>query len=138
MIKNWRPLPLLNTDVKTLKGSLIKIKGSSLKFNSSQQTAYMKNRQFGEGGRLIWNIIQIAKLNYLGFLVVMDTENKFEPFDHASYFCPKKYGFGQNFVLWTNTLYSYVKGQEVFEHYSFSAYADDTNVLWKTCNQLEI
>lgn len=107
----------------------------------------------------------------------MDIENKFEPFDHASYFCPKKYGFGQNFVLWTNTLLkyqdfcvfnggkttkyfrleqgarqddpistylfilvlkilfrhlktnSYVKGQEVFEHYSFSAYADDTNVL---------
>ena len=47
LIKNWRPLPLLNIDLKTLKGSLIKIKGSSLKFNSSQQTAYMKNRQFG-------------------------------------------------------------------------------------------
>ena len=47
LIKNWRPLPLLNIDLKTLKGSLIKIKGSSLKFNFSQQTAYMKNRQFG-------------------------------------------------------------------------------------------
>ena len=104
----------------------------------------------------------------------------------VSYFCPKKYGFGQKFVFWINTplkyqdfcvfnggkttkyfwlergarqddpistylfilvlkilfrhlkTNSYVKAQEVFEHYSFSAYGDDINFLWKTCNQLEI
>ena len=43
---------------------------------SSQQTTYVKNRHIDERGRLISDVIEIAKIKKLeGFLVAMDIEN---------------------------------------------------------------
>ena len=49
------------------------------------KTAYVKNRHNGESGRLIFNIIEIAKIKKIeDFLVIMDIEKAFDSLDYNS------------------------------------------------------
>ena len=75
---------------------------------SPQQTAYVENRFIGESGRLIADIIEITGfLNKEGFLVTMDIEKAFDSLDHTFLISVlKKFGFGNNFVNWIETLIS--------------------------------
>ena len=55
-IKNWRPISLLNTDMKIISKVLsTRIKGVLPYLISSNQTAYVKNRFLSESGKLKWN-----------------------------------------------------------------------------------
>ena len=73
-----------------------------------QQTAYIENRFICESGRLIADIIEITDIfNEEGFLVTMDIEKAFDPVDHTFLISVlKKFGFGNNFVNWIETLIS--------------------------------
>ena len=68
---------------------------------SLQQTVYVKNRLIGESGRLISDVLEIAKIKQLdGFLVAMDIEKEFDSLDHDFLILTvEKYGFGKNFIL---------------------------------------
>ena len=69
LIKNWRPISLLNVDLKIISKALSeKLKKVLPDSISSQQTAYVKNRRIGESGRLISHVIEIAKLKKNGRL----------------------------------------------------------------------
>ena len=62
-IKNWRYISLLNVDLKSISKALSeKLEKVLADFISSQQTAYVKNIYIGESGRLISDIIEIAKI----------------------------------------------------------------------------
>ena len=51
-IKNWRPVSLLNVDLKIISKALSeKLKEVLPDLISSQQRAYVKNRQIGQSGR---------------------------------------------------------------------------------------
>ena len=67
---------------------------------------HVKNRHIGEGGKLIFDIIEIARLKKLeGFLVTIDIEKAFDSLDHHFLIStPEKYGFGKNFILWVKIL----------------------------------
>ena len=71
-------------DLKNLsKAFSEKLKEVSQNLISSQQTTYVNNRNNGESGRLISDIIETAKLNNLErFLVERDIEKEFESLDH--------------------------------------------------------
>ena len=73
---------------------------------SSQQTAYVKNRFFGECGRLISDIIEISGcFNITGFFVTMDIERAFDSLDHSFLVSVlKKFGFGKYFTTWIEIL----------------------------------
>ena len=73
---------------------------------STQQTAYIKNRFIGEGGRLISDIVNICDRNKIGgFLVTIDIEKAFDSLDHKFILAVlKKPGFGKNFVSWVEAL----------------------------------
>ena len=75
---------------------------------SPQRIAYVENRFIGESGRLIADIIEITGvLNREGFLVTMDIEKAFDSLDHTFVISVlKKFGFGNNFVSWIETLIS--------------------------------
>ena len=106
-IKNWRPISLLNVDLKIISKALSeKLKKVLPDLISSQQTAYVKNRHIGESGRLISDVIEIAKIKKLdGFLVAMDIEKAFDSLDHDFLILTlEKYGFGKNFILWVKIL----------------------------------
>ena len=62
-IQNWRHISLLNVDLKvTSKALSVKLKKVLPDLMSSQQASYVKNRHIGESGRLISDIIEIAKI----------------------------------------------------------------------------
>ena len=75
-IKNWSPISLLNTDTKIISKVLSTgINGVLPYLISSNQTAYVESRFVSESGRLISDILEIAKTLVLeGFLVTIDTE----------------------------------------------------------------
>ena len=106
-IQNWRPISLLNVDLKIISKALSeKLKKVVPDLIFTQQTAYVKNRHIGEGGRLISDIIEIARLKKLeGFLVTMDIEKAFDSLDHNFLISTlENYGFGKNFILWVKIL----------------------------------
>ena len=102
-IKNWRPISLLNVDIKILSKALSKkLKGVLPCLISTQQTAYVQNSNISESGKLISNIIEITNIRQMeGFLITMDFERAFDSLDHKvliSFLI--KFGFGQNFISW--------------------------------------
>ena len=73
-IKNWRPTSLLNVDYKIIAKALAtRLKETLPKLISFQQTAYVRNRFIGEGGRLISDILEMSEsLNLKGYVVTVD------------------------------------------------------------------
>ena len=73
-IKNWRPTSLLNVDYKIIAKALAtRLKETLPKLMSFQQTAYVRNRFIGEGGRLISDILEMSEsLNLKGYVVTVD------------------------------------------------------------------
>ena len=54
-----------------------------------------------EKERLISDIIEIAKIKKVGFLVTMDIEKAFDSLDHNFLISAlEKCGFGKNFISW--------------------------------------
>ena len=106
-MKNWIPNSLLSIDLKITSKTLSeKLKKVLPDLISSQQTAYVKNRHIGESGRLISDVIEIAKIKKLdGFLVAMDIEKAFDSLDHDFLILTlEKYGFLKNFIFWVKVL----------------------------------
>ena len=59
LLKNWRPISLLNIDVKIIsKAFASRLKTVLPSIISSGQTAYIEKRFIGEGGRLISEVQQ--------------------------------------------------------------------------------
>ena len=106
-IKNWRPISLLNTDMKIISKVLsTRIKNVLPFLISSSQTAYVKNRFISESGRVISDILEISNLLALeGFLVTVDIEKAFDLVNH--YFLLqilRKFGFGIDFISCIETI----------------------------------
>ena len=63
LIKNWRPISLLNIDANLFAKVLAKrIEKRLSSLISSNQTAYVDKRFISEGGRLISEILEITDL----------------------------------------------------------------------------
>ena len=75
---------------------------------SPQQTAYIENRFIGESGKLLADITEITDvINKDGFLVTMDIEKDVDSLDHTFVISVLiKFGFGNSFVSWIETLIS--------------------------------
>ena len=65
-IKNWKPISLLNVDMKILSKALTKrLKEVLTCLISAQQTVSVQNRNIGESGRLISDIIEIVNIGQM-------------------------------------------------------------------------
>ena len=65
-LKNWRPISLLNVNLKMIsKLHSEKLKEVLLYLNSSQQTIYVKNRHIGESGKIISDIIGVTQIKII-------------------------------------------------------------------------
>ena len=104
---NWRPISLLNVDVKILSRTLAKrLKEVIYKIVCSNQTAYLKDRFIGEGVRLISDILEIKEdLQMEGFLLTIDFQKAFDSLNHNFLLetC-KAFGFPPNMLNWINIL----------------------------------
>ena len=90
-----------NVDIKLLSKALAKrLKEVLPCLISAQQTAYVQNRNIGESGRLISDIIEITNTRQMeGFLVTMDVEKAFGSLDLKFLISVlKKIRFGEKFI----------------------------------------
>ena len=89
-IKNWRPISLLNVDMKLISTVLAgRLKVISTIVNENQ-VAYVNNRFISEGGRLISDVHKIP--NFLNVEGLLMTANKkaFESLNHFLLMCVSK------------------------------------------------
>ena len=106
-IQNWRPISLLNVDVKLISKALAEhLKNVLPEITSPNQNAYVKNRCISEGGRLISDLLEMSEvLNEEGFLVTIDIEKAFDSVNlHFLIAILEKIGFGTEFIEWIKVL----------------------------------
>ena len=59
----WRPISLLNTDIKLISKALAtRLKYMLPDLILSNQTAFMKNRYISESGKLIYDVLETASI----------------------------------------------------------------------------
>ena len=108
LIKNWRPLTLLNCDYKiATKAIASRIKTVIPKLIFDDQTDFIKGRFIGENIRLIDGFIKYtAEKNMPGLLLFLDFEKAFNTREWS--FIQKTFlhfGFGKSLLNWIKVFY---------------------------------
>ena len=109
LLKNYRPISLLNVDYKILAKILAKrIKEVLNEVILGDQVGYMKERYIGEAIRIIDDMIFYTSHNNLpGFLLAIDFEKAFDSVSRD--FLQKtlsSFGFGPSFQNWIKVMYT--------------------------------
>ena len=108
LLKNWRPISLLNVDYKicskALANRLAKVLSSII---NEDQTCSVPGRTIFENLALFRDVLDHVNLtNETGILVSLDQEKAFDRVDHS--FLRRTlehFGFGPGFLRWISTLY---------------------------------
>ena len=112
LIKNLRPIALLNLDMKLLSKALAnRMKDVLPSLVNENQIAYVKGRFFSEGGRLISDIIESKDIfQKSGYLFTVDIEKAFDSVNHVFLIAVlEHFGFGQSLIKWIKVM---LKNQE--------------------------
>ena len=108
LIKNWRPITLLNTDYKLLSGALAnRLKKVLPNLIRHEQKGFLKTRYIGENIRTISDIAHyINERNLCGMILLIDFEKAFDSLEWG-YLRQvlKAYNFGNDFNSWITVLY---------------------------------
>ena len=104
-IKNWRPISLINVDVR-LESILPKL-------IHPNQNGFIKGISILDGVRTLEDILEFAKLtDQSGILLAIDFEKAFDSLNH--HFLLKvleKLNFGTHFLQWIKTFYTNIQRQ---------------------------
>lgn len=106
---SYRPLSLLNADVKVLaKVIASRLENVLPHIISEEQNGFIKGRQLFFNTRTLFNIIYFKHSAELPELVIsLDAEKAFDRVEWEYLFAVlKKFGFGENFISWIRLLYS--------------------------------
>jgi len=103
LIKNWRPLTLLNYDYKIAAKSIAnRLKSVIPNLINNDQTSFKKGRFIGENIRLLESVICFAKENNVpGLILFLDFEKVFDTLEWT--FIRKTlehFGFGKGIISW--------------------------------------
>ena len=112
LIKNWRPISLLNTVYKIGSSCIAnRIKSVLPNLISDDQTGFMKNRFIGDNIRLIYDIIDYLNSKQRpGMLICIDFEKAFDSLDWGFMLkTMKSFGFGSDICHWIETFHKDIK-----------------------------
>ena len=108
-IENWRPISLLNVDLKIFSKALAnRIKKVLPDIISCEQTAFVKDRYIGENVQMIQGIMDYVKeKKESGLMLAIDFRKAFDSINHQFLFKSlKHFGFGEKFVKMVQTLHN--------------------------------
>ena len=111
LIKNWRPISLLNTDYKIASKALAKRLTPLLpNIIHSDQTGYVRNRNITDSIRSILDILEFTQKNKQeGILVSLDFQKAFDSLEWTFMLkALKAFNFGESFIKWIKLLYTNV------------------------------
>ena len=111
LVKNWRPISLVNVDAKlaskTLAKRLEKVLPEVIYFN---QNAFVKGRKIFDSVRTIDDVIEYARYKDIpGILVAIDFEKAFDSLNLIQFFILRvlhAFNFGPSFIQWIRVLYN--------------------------------
>ena len=85
ILKNWRPISLINVDVKkALKALALRVGNFIHELVHPDQTAYVKDRYTIESIRIVGNILEYRECNEVpGILSSADFDKTFDSIDHT-------------------------------------------------------
>jgi len=109
LLKNWRPISLLNTDYKIAAfGIANRLQTVLSKLISKDQTAYVKGRFIGTNIRLIEDIYEYTEsYNLQGAILYCDFEKAFDTLEIPFVIkVLQKYKFGPQLQQWIKTFYT--------------------------------
>ncbi len=112
LLKNWRPISLLNTDYKILtKGLASRLKKVLPSIIDSDQTGFLEGRYIGENIRTIADLIEYTSLKDMpGILLLIDFEKAFDTVKWSYIIkCLKYFNFGDSFIHWVRVLYNNIE-----------------------------
>ena len=112
MIRNWRPISLINVDAKIASKTLAKRLEKVLpEIIHSNQNAFVKGRSIFDAIRTIDDLMEYTKEKDLpGILVAIDFEKAFDTLNlNFLIRTLHKFNFGPSFIQWIRTLYKNVK-----------------------------
>ncbi len=133
LIKNWRPISLMNVDSKifsrTITARLEKVLGSLC---SEEQLAFVKGRNIVEGIRLIdYAITSREQENKQGYIVAFDFEKAFDSINHDYiYQVLQNLNFPEEFIHMIRTLYNGANSSVIN-----NAMATPSFMLERSCRQ---
>ena len=112
LLKNWRPISLLNVCYKIASGSIAgRLKNILGSIINEDQTGFLKDRFIGENIRLVYDIMfYTQKYNIPGLLLLIDFEKAFDSIEWS--FIDKVlnfYNFGRDLIKWIKTFYNNIE-----------------------------
>ena len=109
LLKNWRPLSLLNTDYKILT----KLLASHLQkllpnIINEDQTGYLKGRYIGENIRSMLDVFELTNSKIdPGIIMFLDFEKAFDTISwQYLFYTLKAFNFGTYFINWIKIIYT--------------------------------
>ena len=123
LLKNWRPISLLNVDYKiATKALALRLKKVLPSIVSDVQTGHIEGRFIGENIRMISDIVHFtAEQNQEGIALFIDFEKAFDSLEWA--FLSKAldvFQFGNDFKNWVRILYSNISSCTINNGYASS------------------
>ena len=109
MLKNWRPISLLNTDYKILTHVLAnRLKTVITQIIHTDQNGYIKGRNIAYNIRLIQDVINhLEEDNIEGAVVFLDFQKAFDTVNHSFLHATlEKIKFGKSFIKLVKTIYN--------------------------------
>ena len=107
-LENWRPISLLNVDVKIAsKAIAYRLRKVLPYLIHPNQTAYIKNRHIGDTIRTLLDIMEYTKtVNIPGLFVFVDFEKAFDSVEwNLMSEALKAFNFGPGIIDWFETFY---------------------------------
>ena len=103
LIKNWRPISLLNTTYKIISSCLTnRLRPLLCRIISHEQKGFLENRSISDCTRLMYDIIYECKVRKVnGLILLIDFEKAFDSISWEYIReCLVKLNFGENFLKW--------------------------------------
>ena len=130
-LSNWRPISLINVDVKigskAIAKRLEKVLPNIIHYN---QCAYVKGRTIFDAVRTIEDVMEFSqRYNLEGRMICIDFKKAFDTVSRDFLFRTlTSFGFGPSFLQWTHTFYNNVSSCVINNGFSTQPFAVERGV----------
>ena len=126
LMKNWRPISLLNYDYKIISKSITNRLSAVIEtIVHEDQTCSVKGRSIFDNVHLLRNIIDYVNQKDLPCIFLsLDQEKAFDRVSYDFLFkCLHTFGFGDNFIRWIKILYTNIQSSVIVNNFISSPFA---------------
>ena len=108
ILKNWRPLTMLNCTYKFFSSILAdRLKATLTTVINPDQTGFISNRFIGDNTRLLYDTINHCEMEHKeGLIIVLDFAKAFDTIEWSYiYSCMQLFGYGERFISFIKLLH---------------------------------